>query len=194
MSPAATQSPADAQRAILDAADGLFYRRGIGGVAMSDVRDRSATSMRRLYTLYPSKHDLVTGWLQDRHDRWMRWFTGAVDRHVAAGSDGLMATLDALEEWVTGPDYRGCAFINSIAEAAEITDGHRAVIAAHKRDLIEHLTTLALRDRPNAPVWLAPSVGVVLDGTIVQCAIFESTAPLAAAREALQHLLDSLPS
>ncbi len=161
---------------------------------MSDVRDRSATSMRRLYTLYPSKHDLVTGWLQDRHDRWMSWFAAAVDRHVAAGIDGLMATLDALEEWVTGPEYRGCAFINSIAEAAEITDEHRSVIAAHKRDLIEHLSALALHDHPNAPSWLAPSVGVVLDGTIVQCAIFGGTAPLAAARSALRQILDSMPS
>ena len=68
MSPAATMSVDTARRAVLRAADDLFYVHGIGGVVMSDIRDASGVSMRRLYSMFPSKSELVAAWLTDRHD------------------------------------------------------------------------------------------------------------------------------
>ena len=116
MSPAATIGDDEATRAILRAADDLFYARGIAAVTMSDVRDRSGVSMRRLYALHPSKSDLVAAWLTERHRTWMNWFTVTVDRHIATGTDSLLATFDALAEWIASPGYRGCAFVNAIAD------------------------------------------------------------------------------
>ena len=52
-----------ARRSVLQAADELFYAHGIGGVVMSDIRDVSGVSMRRLYAMYPSKSGLVVAWL-----------------------------------------------------------------------------------------------------------------------------------
>ncbi len=178
-----------AERAVLDAADELFYRRGIAGVSMSEIRDAAQVSMRRLYVLYPSKRDLVAGWLEDRHLRWMAWFTDATDRHTQRGTDSVLATFDALAEWVASPGYRGCAFLNSLAEADEIDDVHRAVIAHHKRSLIEHVAALALADHPDAPTWLPAAIGVLIDGAIVQSAVFETTTPVTAARTAAAHLI-----
>jgi len=194
MSPAATLTIDESRAAVLRAADELFYARGIAGVAMSDVRDASGVSMRRLYTMYPSKRDLVAGWLADRHETWMAWFTTSVERHIAAGSDPVMATFDAIADWVTSPDYRGCAFINSLAETHEIGDSHRRIIAAHKRDLIDHLAHLAARSHPGAPAWLPAALGVIVDGAIVQCTIFASTEPLGAARSAVHQLLETIPT
>ena len=194
MSPAASISPDDARRAVLQAADELFYAHGIGGVVMSDVRDSSGVSMRRLYSMYPSKSELVAGWLVDRHDRWMGWFTATVDRLIAEGADPLLATFDAIAEWVEAPGYRGCAFINSLAETSELTDSHRTIIAEHKRDLVQHLAGLAARDRHDAPEWLPAALAVVIDGAIVQCTIFASTEPLDAARSAVRQLLETIPA
>ena len=194
MSPAATMRTDEAQRAVLRAADELFYARGIGGVVMSDLRDASGVSMRRLYAMHPSKSELVAAWLTDRHDRWMAWFTDAVDRHVAVGADPVLATFDAIAEWVTSPGYRGCAFINSLAETSEVDDSHRTIIAAHKRDLVEHLARLATLAHPTAPGWLPAALAVLVDGAIVQCAVFGSTDPLDAARSAVHLLLEAIPS
>ncbi len=191
MSPAATISVDDAQQRVLAAADELFYGRGIAAVTMADVRDSAGVSLRRLYSLYPTKKDLVAAWLNDRHDSWMNWFTAAVDRHTAKGTEPLLATFDAVEEWVNTPEYRGCGFINSIAETSEIDERHREIIAAHKRDLINHLASLATRDRRKSPKWLPEALAVILDGVFVQCAIFNSTDPLKAAKRAAAHLLES---
>ncbi len=194
MSPAATMSTDDARRAVLRAADDLFYAHGITGVVMSDIRDASGVSMRRLYAMYPSKRDLVTGWLTERHVTWMAWFTTSVDRHIAAGTDPVLAPFDAIGDWVTTPGFRGCAFINSLAEASEMADVHHTIITAHKRDLVEHLAELARRERPDAPAWLAPALAVIVDGAIVQCTIFASSDPLTAARCAVHQLLETIPT
>jgi AcrR family transcriptional regulator len=184
----------DARRAVLRAADELFYAQGISGVVMGEVRDASGVSMRRLYAIYPSKHELVAAWLNDRHETWMAWFTNSVERHVAAGTDPVLAIFDAIAEWVATPGYRGCAFINSLAETSEMDDSHRTIIAGHKRDLLENLARLATRDRPGAPYWLPAALAVLVDGAIVQCTIFASTGPLDAARSAVHQLLGTRPT
>ncbi len=177
------------ERSVLDAADRLFYERGIAAVSMSEIRDSADVSMRRLYMLYPSKRVLVAAWLSDRHLRWMTWFTEAVDRHVWHGTDAVLATFDALEEWVSSPEYRGCAFINSIAESAEIDDSHRAIISDHKRELIAYVAGLVEAAHPGSPPWLPDAMGVLIDGAIVQSAIFNTTTPLVAARAAATSLI-----
>jgi AcrR family transcriptional regulator len=194
MSPAATLSTDDARRSVLRAADELFYAHGISGVVMSDIRDASGVSMRRLYTMYPSKSELVAGWLTDRHETWMAWFASSVERHVASGADAVLATFAAIADWVTTPGYRGCAFVNALAEASEIDDSHRTIIAAHKRDLLEYLAHIAARDHPDAPRWLPAALAVIVDGAIVQCAIFASTEPLDAGRAAVRQLLETIPT
>jgi AcrR family transcriptional regulator len=190
MSPTGTLTDETAERRILDAADRLFYVRGIEGVGMADVRDAAGVSMRRLYSLHPSKGDLVAAWLSDRHTRWMQWFSDAVDARTDEGADALLATFDALDQWVDTPDYRGCAFLNSLAETSQIDDAHRVVIADHKRSLIDYLAALAARDHPDAPQWLVPAFAVLIDGAIVQTAVFGDHAPVAAARIAAAHLLE----
>jgi AcrR family transcriptional regulator len=189
MSPVATLTDETAERRILDASDRLFYVRGIAGVGMADVRDAAGVSLRRLYALHPSKDDLVAAWLRDRHDRWMQWFADAVESRADDGDDALLATFDALDEWVNTPDYRGCAFLNSLAETSQIDDEHRVVIAAHKRSLIEYLAALAARDHPDSPDWLVPAFAVLIDGAIVQTAVFGDHSPIDAARIAAEHLL-----
>lgn len=45
MSPAAVFTIDDADRLVLDAADTLFYQRGISGVDMAEIRDASGVSL-----------------------------------------------------------------------------------------------------------------------------------------------------
>lgn len=193
MSPAAVFTIEDADRLVLDAADTLFYERGISGVGMAEVRDASGVSLRRIYGLYPSKQDLVAAWLTDRHERWMRWFTETVDRHITRGTDPVLAAFDALREWTRSPGYRGCAFINAIAEPMEITEQHRTIVADHKRSLVRHLATLATRRQSRTPSWFADALAVLIDGAIVQAAIFGNDGPITAARKAAARLLETMP-
>ena len=180
-----------ARRAVLAAADREFYAHGVAGVGMTEIRDTSAVSLKRLYGLYPSKRELVAAWLEDRHATWMAWFTGAIERLTAAGADHLLAPFDAIAEWAATPGYRGCAFINTAAEVAEIDDTHRTIIAAHKQAVTDHLSAIATREGVVRPTELGTALAVVLDGAIVQSAVFGSVAPVASARAVAATLIAS---
>lgn len=172
----------DRRDAVLLAADELFYRHGIGAVTMADIRDRSGVSFRRLYSFFPRKSDLVAGWLTRRHDTWMAAFEHDIDDRIADGAAPVDAIFASLESWLVATEFRGCGFINTLAETGEVTDGHRAIIRAHKQALVD---SLALHtDHPMA-------LAVLIDGAIVQASVFASTAPVDAARAAAVALLDS---
>lgn len=179
MSPAPTLSREDANAAILRAADELFYARGISAVRMAEIRDLAVVSMRRLYTLYPSKTDLITGWLEQRHVEWMAALRSGVSERVTGGASPSEAVFDDIEDWLTRTNYRGCGFINTHAERSDLTDEHRRIIQSHKQELDAYLTELI----PDV-VGLA----VLVDGAIVQSSIFSSTEPVHSARLAARTL------
>ncbi|MEU8567754.1 helix-turn-helix domain-containing protein [Streptomyces pathocidini] len=68
---------------VLDAAEELFYARGVRAVGMDAVRAASGVSLKRLYQLYPSKDDLVEAYLRRRDTRWLR----RLAEHVAKLAD-----------------------------------------------------------------------------------------------------------
>ena len=180
-----------ARDAVLLAADRVFYARGVAGTGMAEVRDEAGVSLRRLYGLYPSKSDLVAAWLRERHDTWMAWFTGSVERRRAKGVAPLLAAFDAIAEWASTPGYRGCAFLNTAAETTEIDDAHRAIIADHKRGLIDYLTGLAREAGDRRPGELSEAIAVLIDGAIVESAVLSSPRPVAAARRAAAQLIEA---
>lgn len=189
MSPAATFDDESARAAVLRSADKVFYARGVAGVGMAEIRDDSSVSLRRLYRLYPAKSELVAAWLTARHATWMAWFEDAAARHAAAGVEPLLAVFDAVAEWAATPGYRGCAFVNTAAEATEIDDTHRRIIANHKEGMLTYLAELAGAGGYRDPEQLGRMIGVLLDGAMVEAAVLSSREPIDAAREAAAVLL-----
>ena len=55
-------------------------------------------------------------------------------------------------------------------------DRHLQIIAAHKHGLVEYLAELTRKDGAGAPESLAAALGVLVDGAIVQSAVFGSLA------------------
>ncbi len=191
MSRAAKLDETSAREAVLGAADTVFYARGVAGTGMAEIRDASGVSLRRLYGLYPSKRELVAAWLTARHVTWMAWLSEAVARRQSEGASLVDAVFDPLAEWASSPGYRGCGFLNTAAEAAEIGEPHRRIIADHKRALIAYLAQLAAAAGHRQPELLARELGVLIDGAIVQAAVLSSLDPIDAARAAAVRLLDA---
>ncbi len=184
MSPAATIDDRTAGEALLTVADDLFYQRGVAAVSMAEIRDRSGVSMRRLYSLYPSKSDLVAQWLEHRHETWTAGFHQRVERRLANYDSAADAIFSALAEWMTETNFRGCGFINTHAEYAELTDAHRSIIRRHKRSLAEYLESLTPHGK---------ALAVLVDGAIVQASIFADTEPIELARRAAAFITQEIP-
>ena len=179
MSPAATINAVEGERAALEAADELFYTRGVGAVTMAEIRDRSGVSLRRLYSMYPAKSDLVAAWLRHRHTSWTAGFRARIEERIDSGDTPIDSIFDALEAWMTETGFRGCGFINTHAESSDLTDEHLEIVRSHKEALAAYVETLTPEGR---------AIAVVIDGAIVQAAIFGSTEPIQHAHRAANAL------
>lgn len=173
-------TPSAAER-ILSTAHDLFYRDGIRATGIDRVIAEAGVTKVTFYRHFPSKNDLVRAFLEHRHARWMAWFSEALRRH---GRD-LPALPLALAEWLGSDEFRGCAFINSVAEiggsqpeAVEISRRHKQDMTAAIADL---LPASAHRARDAAAIALA------VDGAIVRA---QCDGASEAALDALRRVLD----
>ncbi|WP_326795233.1 TetR/AcrR family transcriptional regulator [Streptomyces sp. NBC_01808] len=158
-----------AARKILDAAETLFYNRGITAVGVDLIARRAGVTKKTIYDRYGSKDALVAAYLRRRDERWRTWLPAEVERTAAGGTacDRILATFDALGTWMGGQSPRGCSFVNA---AAELTDpGHagRQVIADQKHWLRGYLRELCERAGAEDPGLLADELLLIHEGATV---------------------------
>jgi len=175
-----------ARERLLDAAEALFYSRGIQAVGMDAVRTASGLPLKRLYGLYPGKAALVEAVLRRRDVRWRgRVMARAMREDDPRGR--LLAVFDWLEEWFGEPGFRGCAWINASGELGAtlpvVAEQARLHKAAFRADLLGLVRGAGLPD--------AATDGVLLlaEGAMVTAGIFGTTAPAREARAAAATLI-----
>ncbi len=180
-----------ARARLLDAAEELFYGRGVQAVGMDAIREASGLSLKRLYALYPSKEGLVEAVLERRDGRWR----GRLSAYVAAASDDprerLLSVFDWLGTWFGEPGFRGCAWINASGELGAVMPVIAEQARAHKRAFRADLAALV------ADAGLDDGVtdGLLLlaEGAMVTAGIFGTTAPAREARTAAAALIGARP-
>jgi AcrR family transcriptional regulator len=119
---------------IVAAANKLFYSDGIKGVSMDAVAAKAGLTKRTLYYHFKSKDDLVAAYLGGRDQPnlalFKRWFDEA--------EGALPAKVEAIFKNLAGaarhPKWKGCGFLRTSAELANLP-GHPAIKigAAHKK-------------------------------------------------------------
>ncbi|KPI27334.1 TetR/AcrR family transcriptional regulator [Streptomyces sp. NPDC054950] len=177
---------ATAREQALDAAEKLFYGRGVQSVGMDDLRGASGVSLKRLYQLFPAKEQLVEAYLERRDVRWRGLLAEAVARREDP-RERILAVFDWLAEWFGEPDFRGCAWINAYGELGATSERVARQVRAHKRAFREYLGGLVadagLPDALTGPLFL------LAEGAMVTAGISGGAAPAAEAREAARLLL-----
>ncbi|CAL9319986.1 TetR/AcrR family transcriptional regulator [Streptomyces sp. R02] len=158
-----------AGRRIVDAAEELFYERGITAVGVDLIAEQSGVTKRTLYNRFGSKDNLVAEYLAERDRRWRSAVRAAVDASGAA-EEAVTAPFEALRSWTT-TYTRGCAFLNALAELPDPRHpGHR-VAAEQKRWLLGLFEELAAAAGCHGPATLATRLFVLHEGAV-------ATAPL----------------
>ncbi|WP_128435791.1 TetR/AcrR family transcriptional regulator [Streptomyces cyaneus] len=177
---------ATAREQALDAAEKLFYGRGIQSVGMDDIRGASGVSLKRLYQLFPAKEQLVEAYLERRDVRWRGQLAAHVERQ-ADPERRILTVFDWLEEWFGETDFRGCAWINSYGELGARSERVADQVRAHKRAFHDYLASLVAG--AGLPETLTGQLFLLAEGAMVTAGITGSTRPAAQAREAVRSLL-----
>ncbi|MGP4017420.1 TetR/AcrR family transcriptional regulator [Saccharopolyspora sp. 5N708] len=132
-----------AGRRVLDVAADLFYRQGIHAVGVEAIAAEAGVTKKTLYACFGSKDQLVTAYLTERDQRWRVWLLRWIAEHATSPREELLAVFDALEAWMDREDFRGCGFVNALAEIPESEHPARAVIIGQKRWMREYFEQLA---------------------------------------------------
>jgi AcrR family transcriptional regulator len=178
---ASLQKKPDMKERILETADKLFYLQGIRAIGVDTISAEIGISKRTLYNHFPSKDALITAYLERRFV-----LPRPSDKPPA---EQILATFDSLERRFSAKDFRGCPFVNAVAELGAEDKSVRKIAVAFKesrrlwfRDL---LNQLGVADAEA----LATQLAVLVDGCIAQDLVRNDPSMARAAREAARVLL-----
>ena len=153
-----------AKQRLLQAADDLFYNEGIHAVGIDRVIAQAGVAKGSLYYSFAGKDDLVREYLTGRHGKWAERVTAGIEAHNDP-RERILAVYDALGALFAEPEYRGCAFVNAMAEAAP--DSVEAQAAATFRAWVRNLFLGLATDAGAAdPQQVADTLVVLYDGAV----------------------------
>jgi AcrR family transcriptional regulator len=171
----------DMKERILVTADRLFYLRGIRAVGVDTIAVEIGISKRTLYNHFPSKDALISAYLQRRFVQPRPSEKSAVER--------ILGTFDSLERRFAAKDFRGCPFVNAVAELGAEDRAVRKIAIAFKesrrvwfRDLLIELGVADAED-------LATQLTLLVDGSIAQDLVRKDPSMARAAKQAARVLL-----
>jgi AcrR family transcriptional regulator len=182
------KGPSPRQR-LLAAADELFYNEGIHTVGIDRIIDRAGVAKGSLYYNFEGKDDLVREYLLGRHAMWSARVDGAVAA-VADPHEKVLAVFDVLGELFRQPDYRGCSFMNAVAEAQP--DSAEVKAAANFRAWVHELFDRLVRELGvDDPRTLGNQLVILYDGAVAAAQMDATDEPAATARAMAELLMES---
>ena len=181
MSARASAKVAMEQR-ILETADRLFYQQGIRVVGVDTVAAEIGISKRTLYNYFPSKDDLIVAYLSRR----LRPIEVSDDDPPA---EQILGDFDRLEKAMRSDGYRGCPFVNAVAELADPTHAAHRIAVAHKEKRRTLFRTLLKKLHAPDPDKLATQLMILGEGAVAQALVHGDPNMARAAREAARVLL-----
>jgi AcrR family transcriptional regulator len=166
---------------ILETADRLFYLQGIRAVGVDTIAAEIGISKRTLYNHFPSKDALIAAYLERRFVQPRPSLKSPVEQ--------ILGTFDSLERRFAAKDFRGCPFVNAVAELGSEDRAVKKIAIAFKesrrlwfRDL---LIQLGVADAEG----LATQLTLLVDGSIAQDLVRNDPSMARAAKEAARVLL-----
>ena len=172
------QTPAER---ILAAADRLFYTQGIRAVGVDAVAREAGVSKRTLYNHYPSKDALIAAYLTARF------------RHIAPSDaparEQILGVFDRLERVFGSTGFRGCPFVNAVAEIGDPRHPAAGIAARFKEERRQWFKALLERLKVKDAEGLATQLAILTDGAIATALVRGDPAYARSARAAAETLL-----
>jgi AcrR family transcriptional regulator len=163
MATKAAKRPSPRER-LLAASDELFYRDGVHSTGIDAVIEKAGVAKGSLYYNFGGKDELVAAYLRNRHDAW-RQRVEAAQAHTDDPDEKILAVFDAIADYVSLPDFRGCPFTNAAAEAPA-GKSQQLAIKDYRDWLRQTFLTLAADTGVADSQALADALTVLYDGAL----------------------------
>jgi AcrR family transcriptional regulator len=129
---------------VLEAAYGLFSRKGVPSVGVDTIVAEAGVAKMTLYRNFASKERLAFAFLALREERWTHaWLEAEVRRRGATPRERLLAIFDVFGEWFELRDFEGCAFVSALLQLADKRDPVREAAVRHLANIRVIVSELA---------------------------------------------------
>ncbi|GAA4995532.1 TetR family transcriptional regulator [Actinopolymorpha pittospori] len=134
--------PSEARQRLLNAATRIFYGEGIHSVGVDRIIAEAKVTRATFYRHFPGKEDLVLAYLQAA-DQAIRDQVGtAFAAGLPAPDDVLRAVAESIARNIQSAGFRGCAFLNAVAEYPDPDHPVHQAVLAHRQWFLDTINTL----------------------------------------------------
>jgi AcrR family transcriptional regulator len=153
-----------ARERLLAASDELFYRDGVHTTGIDAVIEKAGVAKGSLYYIFGGKDQLVAAYLRGRLDAW-RERVEAAQAGIDDPEEKILAVFDAIADYVSLPEFRGCPFVNAAAEAPT-GEAQELAIKEYRRWVRKCFKALAAETGVTDPAALADALILLYDGAL----------------------------
>lgn len=135
-----TPRPSEARERLLATATKIFYGEGIHSVGVDRIIAEAKVTRATFYRHFPGKEDLVLAYLK-AVDQAIRGQVGTAITGVPA-AQALRAVAESIAHDIQSPGFRGCAFLNAVAEYPDPDHPVHQAVLAHRQWFLDTISTL----------------------------------------------------
>ncbi|MFI2509526.1 TetR/AcrR family transcriptional regulator [Streptomyces sp. NPDC018972] len=172
-----------AARRVLEAAERLFYERGIHAVGVDLIAAEAGVTKKTLYDRFSSKEQIVVEYLAARDERWRAFLDLYLDAAGPKPAARVLAVFDASRAWAAEHGSKGCGMVNAHAEISGSAHPARSVITGQKQWMLALFTDLAGGITQEGAGRLGKTLMLLHEGALVAHGLDMFADPIGRARE-----------
>ncbi|RKS80689.1 AcrR family transcriptional regulator [Motilibacter peucedani] len=136
--------PSAARDRLLATASAVFYAEGIHSVGVDRVVAEASVTRATFYRHFPGKEDLVLAYLQSA-DRSVRAQVQPLLEGKLPPAEVLRAVAAAIADGIRSSGFRGCAFLNAVAEYPDPASPVHQAVLEHRQWFLDTLASVFAR-------------------------------------------------
>ncbi|WP_285585587.1 TetR family transcriptional regulator [Herbidospora sp. NBRC 101105] len=155
----------EARARLLGTATRLFYMEGLHSVGIDRIVAEAKVTRATLYRHFTGKDELVVAYLREA-DQAIR---DRVDEAIASGrpaAEILRIVATAIAEDIGSPGFRGCAFLNAVAEYPDPEHPVHQAVLAHRQWFLRTVTDLLAQSGKTPPELAGRHFVMLRDGAM----------------------------
>jgi AcrR family transcriptional regulator len=155
--------PGDQRDRLLRRASEAFYAEGIHAVGVDRIIADAQTTRATFYRHFPSKEDLIVAYLRAADGQIRADLAGRVEG--APPAEAIRRVAASIAGQISGPGFRGCAFLNAVTEYPDPGHPVYRVVTEH-RDWFLRTVTELFGDEPAARQFVMLRDGAMTSGCV----------------------------
>ena len=159
----------------------MFYGQGIRAMGVDTIAAEIGISKRTLYNHFPSKNALIVAYLRRR--------LRLVPTSTKPPAQQILDDFERLERAFAAEGFRGCAFVNAVAELKDPKHAANEIALTFKEMRRQWFRELLGRARVPDPDGLSLQLMLLVDGAIAAALVRKDPTVARAARKAARALL-----